>query len=139
MRHRVKKIKFKKGKDATKMVLRKLAVNFIKKGKIRTTLKKAKVLKSIIDKIVSQAKKNKKEWLTKHLVDKKIVTILIEKVAPVFATRKSGFVKIKKLIPRLSDGSQLAELTWVEPVIISETKKAKEKNAKTNPDNKTKK
>lgn len=135
MRHRVKKIKFKKGKDAAKMTARKLINNFLLRGKIKTTLKKAKILKSLIDKVVSQAKKNKKEWLMKKLANEKTVKLLLEKIVPVFKKRESGFTTMKKILPRLSDGSVMATLSWVEPVVISENKKGKEKNAQTNQNN----
>ena len=56
MRHRVKKIKFSKGKDANEMLLKKLLSNFLIQGKITTTQKKAKAVKSGIDRIVSKSK-----------------------------------------------------------------------------------
>ena len=56
MRHRIKKIKFKQGKDANTMMLRKLTVNFIRHGKITTTLHRVKVLKSQIERLVEKMK-----------------------------------------------------------------------------------
>lgn len=139
MRHRVKKIKFKNGKDASKMLVKKLIKNFLKRGKLRTTLKRAKVLRSMIDRIISQAKKDKKELVSKKINDKQLIKIVFEKIVPVFQKRNSGFVKFKKLGYRLSDGSEMVEVTWTEPVIISETKKQKENHAKTDQNNQTKK
>lgn len=139
MRHRVKKIKFKNGKDASKMLVKKLIKNFLKRGKLKTTLKRAKVLRSMIDRIISQAKKDKKELVSKKINDKQLIKIVFEKIVPVFQKRNSGFVKFKKLGYRLSDGSEMVEVTWTEPVIISETKKQKENHAKTDQNNQTKK
>jgi large subunit ribosomal protein L17 len=139
MRHRVKKIKFKNGKDASKMLVKKLVKNFLERGKLKTTLKRAKVLRSVIDRIISQAKKDKKELVGKKINDKQLVKIVFEKIVPVFQKRNSGFVKFKKLGYRLSDGSEMVEVTWTEPVVISEAKKQKEKHAKTDQNNQTKK
>jgi large subunit ribosomal protein L17 len=139
MRHRVKKIKFKNGKDASKMLVKKLIKNFLKRGKLKTTLKRAKILRSMIDRIISQAKKDKRELVNKKINDKKLIKIVFEKIVPVFQKRNSGFVKFKKLGYRLSDGSEMVEMTWTEPIIISETKKQKEKHVKTDQNNQTKK
>jgi large subunit ribosomal protein L17 len=139
MRHRVKKIKFKNGKDASKMLVKKLVKNFLERGKLKTTLKRAKVLRPMIDRIISQAKKDKKELVGKKINDKQLVKIVFEKIVPVFQKRNSGFVKFKKLGYRLSDGSEMVEVTWTEPVVISEAKRQKEKHAKTDQNNQTKK
>ncbi len=68
MRHRVKNIKFKGGYDATRALVKKLAYNFLTRGKIKTTLKKAKVLKSTLEKLVEKMKeeneKNKMFFLS---------------------------------------------------------------------------
>lgn len=120
MRHQVKKIKFKKGQDSTETVRRKLALNFIDHGKIETTVKKAKVLKSLIDQLVYQAKeKNEanKNILLRRLGDPKTVDKLFNLIVPVFSDRNSGFVKLVKTGQRLGDGSEMARVEWVKPVI----------------------
>jgi large subunit ribosomal protein L17 len=140
MRHGVKKIKFKNGKDANKMMVVKLVRNFLNKGKLKITLKRAKVLRSVIDRIVSQAKKGKKELVAKKVNDTKLIGIVFDKIVPVFDKRNSGFVKFKKLGYRLSDGSEMVEVSWAEPIIIiSETQKKTEQHAKTNKNNQNKK
>ena len=59
MNKRIKKIKIRKGKDATESVVRKLVVNFITHGKITTTVKRAKIIRSEIDRLVHKAKDKK--------------------------------------------------------------------------------
>lgn len=132
MRHRVKKNKFKYGKDANKMVIIKLVNSFLKRGEITTTTKKIKLLRSQIDRLVNQAKKNKINYLMRKVNNRKLVNFLINKVIPVFNDRVSGYTTFKKVGVRLSDGSELAKLTWIKPIVISQ-KKVKEKNeTKTN-------
>ncbi len=126
MKHRVKKIKFRKGRDANKMLVKKLIINFVKKGKIKTTIKKGKVLRSVVDRLINLAKENKKHLVLKYINNKKITEFLINKVAPVFSERKTGFTSVKKIGKRLSDGSEMVILSWVKPVVISK----KDKNEK---------
>lgn len=127
MRHRVKKNKFKYGKDANKMVMVKLVINFLKRGEITTTIKKIKLLRSQIDQLVNQAKKKKINYLMRKINNQKLVNFLINKVASVFNDRVSGYTTFKKIAIRLSDGSDLGRLMWIKPIVISE-KKINEKN-----------
>lgn len=135
MRHELKKIKFKFGKDANKMMVRKLLINFIKKGQLTTTIKKIKILRSQIDRIVNQAKTKKINQLLKKINDRKLINFLMEKVVPVFTERKSGYTTFKRVKVRLSDGSELAKLTWVKPIIISKKKVKDDNKAQSNKTN----
>lgn len=131
MRHRVKKIRFKKGRDATKATLRRLALNFIKKGRIKTTWPKIKILKSYIDRLTSKAKKKNqaaKNVLLKELGDKKIINQLFDLIVPHFNNREGGFVKVIRLGRRLGDGAEMGRMEWVEPIMKAKNLKVKEKN-----------
>lgn len=129
MRHQVKKIKIKFGKDANKMLLKKLLRNFLIKGKLTTTLTRAKLLKSLIERIVSRVKnsneKNKK-YVSKYISDKKILNFLFQNVNNVFQDLIGGYVKIIKLGMRSSDGSLMGQVVWTRPVVFEE-KKSKNK------------
>lgn len=125
MRHGYKKIKFRAGKDSTKMLLRKLANNFIKWGKITTTEKRARVLKSYIEKLVKKAKeKNEanKNFLLKALADRKIIKQFFDEADQLTKGRSGGYVKITKLHQRISDGAMLNKLEWTSPVVKVEKK-----------------
>lgn len=128
MRHRIKKIKFKKGRDASKMLLRKLLVNFLTKGKIVTTLKKAKVLKSAVERLVEKSKKfseANKNCLLKILGDCHLVQEQFKTVGTVLKDKIGGYVRVLKLDQRASDGALMAKLEWVYPVILEEKSKKK--------------
>lgn len=123
MRHRVKKIKFSHGRDANRMLVRKLAKNFVTNAKIETTLKKAKVLKSVIDRLVNKAKTEteaNKNYLLKILDDKKLVARLYKEVGSISKSKVSGFVRIIRLGIQRADGSESARLEWTQPVVIEE-------------------
>ncbi|GIW62479.1 MAG: hypothetical protein KatS3mg090_0305 [Patescibacteria group bacterium] len=136
MKHKINKIKIAKGKDHNRAVVRKLVLNFLKHGKIETTLKKAKVLKSTIDSYVSKAKKNTNasyNLLLSKLADKKAVKFLTERVAQKFKDRVGGYVTLKRIGYRKGDSSLIVRLQWVEPIVKSVSKpasKTKDKVAK---------
>ncbi len=131
MRHRVKKIKISKGKDHNRSMVRKLILNFLAHGKIETTLKRAKVLKSEIDRLVSKAVKgteSSRNVILRKLADPVWVKFLQDTVAPVFKDRTGGYVRIKRIGFRKGDNSLMARLEWVEPVVgKNENKKDKKK------------
>lgn len=137
MKHRVKKIKFKHGKDANRMLIKKLLLNFVKKGKIKTTIKKGKVLKSLVDRLINLAKKNKKHLILKYINNKKTAEFLVNKVAPIFSDRMTGFTSIKKMGKRLSDGSEMVILSWIKPVVISNKDGDEKKQTQSNKTNKS--
>ena len=123
MRHRVKKIKFKKGYDANKMLVKKLVINFLERGKITTTVKKAKVLKQAIERLVEKAKENtesNKNYLLHHVTDKKTIKFLFETVGPTLKNTVGGYTRVVRLGLRNSDGAETARLEWAYPIVIEE-------------------
>lgn len=128
MRHGYRKIKFKQGKDANKMLLRKLAINFLAHGKINTTYKRAKTLKTWIEKIVEKSKQEtqaNKNYLLKILTNKKTIKFLFSQVGPLLRDKTGGYVRVVKLQERLSDGSLICRLDWVYPVVVKEVEAVK--------------
>lgn len=126
MRHRVKKIKIKKGQDATQSVLRKLIFNFIEKNRLQTTLKRAKIVRSLLERLINRAKSSSeasKNIIKKYLPQKKSREKLTKIAQEYFKDRVSGFVKVIKIGFRLNDGSQMARVEWVKPVVVEDEKK----------------
>jgi len=133
MKKRSKKISFRFGKDANKMLQRKLVKNFITYGNLTSTEKKIKFLRNNIEKIITYAKKNTqatRNLINRKIHDKKVISILFKNITPVFENKTSGFVKITKLKVRDSDGSKIAKLEWSIPVIIETKSKDEKKTAK---------
>ncbi len=125
MRHNIKKTKFGVGQDAGKMLLRKLAIQFLTGGKVETTEKRIKILKSHIEKIVEKTKEQSeanKNFLLKTLGSVKMLRILFNDIGPVAKKRTGGYVRLIKLPRRISDGSFIARLEWVDPIVIEKKK-----------------
>lgn len=128
MRHRVKKIKFKGGIDAKKMILKKLTINFLTKGKITTTKAKAKALKSFLERVINKVKKEteaNKNWLFKKLGNKQFVKILFKQIGPALKEKTSGYLKQISLGQRISDGAEMLKIEWSAPVVLEKQKNKK--------------
>lgn len=142
MKHRIKKIKVKKGYNANKRTLRHLTYVFIREGKLTTTVKRAKYVKSQIDILVHKAKSAKNSdinQIKKFLPNKEIITYLLEKVVPEYKNIDSGYLNSKIIETRKGDGANLMELKWTKPIdplklkkiILKEKKKSGNKLIKT--------
>ncbi|OGK62213.1 50S ribosomal protein L17 [Candidatus Roizmanbacteria bacterium RIFOXYB2_FULL_38_10] len=130
MKNRGHKIKFRGGKDANKMLMRKLATNFLLKGKMETTKQKAKAAQSIVEKLVTKAKTNSeadRNFMLKHVTIQSMVKILVSQIAPSLTKVSSGYTRIVSMGQRGTDGAQIARLEWVYPVVLETEKKIVEK------------
>lgn len=115
MRHKKKKGKFGREKNARKALFRSLSVNLIRDGKIKTTEAKARVIRPFVEKFVTKAKKG--GLFNRRLVASKIGSAstkkLFDKLAPLYLKRSGGYVRIVKLPKRRSDGSKIAIVEFV--------------------------
>jgi len=121
MRHRVKKIKFKGGHDATRMIVRQLLKNFIQDGKLISSHYRIRALRSEVETLVHKAKRYTeadKNFLKNKLEDKQTIQILHEQIAPLFKERVGGYVRITKMLERSTDNTSMSKLEWVQPVVL---------------------
>lgn len=124
MRHGVKKIKFSNGIDANRALVRKLVVNFFLKGKLTTTLPKAKAIKPVIERLVEKMKVRSEanvNYLTKKLDSKEVMEIAYRDINPVISKINGGYVRIIKLGKRESDAAEVGRIEWVYPIIKQKT------------------
>ncbi len=120
MRHRVKKIKFSDGYDANRALVRKLAVNFFLKGKLTTTLVKAKAMKPVIEKLIEKMKvktESNLNYLRQKLDNNEVIAIAYKDISPVIRKINGGYIRIIKLGKRDSDGAEMGKVEWVYPII----------------------
>lgn len=117
MRHSQKNRKFGRVKKVRTALVRSLANNLIQKEKITTTEAKAKEIRPFVEKIITKAKKD--TLTNRRLViegigqNKKSVQKLFAELGPRFSERRGGYLRIVKLAPRISDGSQMAIIEFV--------------------------
>ena len=120
MRHRVKKIKFSSGIDANRALVRKLAVNFFLKGKLTTTLSKAKAIKPVIERLIEKMKIRTEanvNYLKQKLDNKEVIEMAYKDISPIIAKINGGYVRVVKLGQRESDGAEVGRIEWVYPII----------------------
>jgi len=99
-----------------KALLRSQTVSLVAHGRIETTLTKAKFLQPYFEKMITRAKKpglNTYRELRKDF-NEATVRALMEKWAPLFASRSGGYTRLVKLKPRRSDASSMALVEIVE-------------------------
>ncbi|HZA46908.1 MAG TPA: 50S ribosomal protein L17 [Rubrobacter sp.] len=112
----------KLGRDAAhrKSMLATMAGQVIQHGRIKTTVPRAKEVRSVVDRLITVAKKDdlhSRRQAAAVLKDKSIVRRLFEDIAPDLDDRNSGYTRILKLGPRLGDGAEAVYLELVNHTV----------------------
>lgn len=127
MIHRNKGRKLTRTASHRKALMSNLSVSLIKNKKIRTTLAKAKELRTYIEPMINKSKKaylakdGKPEFgvhlrreINKYLQDKGAVKTLFDEIAPKVSGRNGGYTRVLKMGRRLGDGAELALIELVD-------------------------
>jgi len=110
--------------DHRKAMLRGMVTLLLDKGRIETTLHRAKELKRVTDKMITVGKKNTlaaKRAAFAYITKEEVVKKLFDQIAPSFEGRQGGYTRVLKLGPRRGDGAEMAiiELVNYDPKIKS--------------------
>lgn len=114
MKHRVKSKQFNRDTSSRKALFKNLLRGLFEHGAIKTSEARAKEIKRLADKIVSNAMENTvatRRNLHEIFGRRDVVNTLVEKIAPAMKDRKSGFTTIEKLAPRRGDNTVLYKLS----------------------------
>jgi large subunit ribosomal protein L17 len=108
--------------------------SLIEHERIRTTLHKAKELRPLAEKMITQGKRDSlhaRRLVRRWVEDRTLIKKLFDDIAPRFAERPGGYTRIVKLGPRLGDAAEMAILELVEKgeTAVEEPKKAKGKKS----------
>ena len=118
MRHHKKGRAFSRVDKVKIALIRSLARSLIEKGKITTSEAKAKELRPFIEKLVTRAKSDSifsRRLIKGRLGDSaKATEKMFKTIAPRFKTRAGGYTRITKLPPRISDGSKMAVIEFLD-------------------------
>ena len=132
MRHKKKGRKLGRKVGNRKALLMNLACQLITHKKIKTTDPKAKELRSFIEPLVTQAKKNNlhsRRLVIKKIPKKNIVRMLFEEIAPVFSERPGGYTRITKLGNRDNDRAPVSVIEFVESIETTLTESSESKKS----------
>lgn len=116
MIHQKKGKKFGRKRGQKKAFLKGLVGNLIKKGKITTTVIRAKEVRTQTEKLLSLAKKQNTASLRILIsrIGKTPAQKLFYETAPKYSDRKGGYIKVIKLSKkRKGDASQMAVVEFV--------------------------
>lgn len=117
MRHRIKDKKFNRDSNNRKALFKNLVRSLVETGAIVTTEAKAKETKRISDKLIGKAKIDTiatRRRLHRFFGSRDVVNTLVERIAPEFTDRISGFTRIVKLGVRRGDNSSMVKLSLVK-------------------------
>lgn len=136
MRHGVKNKKLGVNAQHKRAILRSLATSILGKGLeteqsdryVRTTLHKAKLARSVVDRLVTYAKKgdlSARREAARFVRDPKVLQGLFDVIGPRYAARNGGYTRVLKLGPnRPGDAAEMALIGLVEDEIVAKAKKS---------------
>jgi len=116
MRHQKRIKSLDRNNEARKALLRNLATSVIFYEKVKTTKAKAKVVKPMIEKIITIAKKNdlnSRRKLLETLYHKKAVKKALEVLGPRYKEKKGGYTRIINLGRRQGDGAEIVQIEFI--------------------------
>ena len=86
------------------------------KGKIETTVYRAKEVRSMAEKMITLAKENtlhNKRLALAFITKEEVVKKLFDEIAPKYAEKNGGYTRITKLGPRRGDAAEMAIIELV--------------------------
>ena len=117
MRHRVSGYKLGRKTGSRKALYRILVNECIKRGKIRTTMAKAKAVQPKIEKLITLGRKgslNDRKKAYSFVNNIEVTNELFNVIGKKFEQRDSGFTRITKLGVRKGDSSHMVELAILD-------------------------
>src|SRR5689334_7337468 len=110
-----------------RLMLANLAQSLFKHGRITTTQTKAKRLRPLAEKLITQAKHDdlaSRRRVRKVIHERDTFVSLFEEIAPRFANRDGGYTRIVKTGPRKGDAAPMAIIELVEELAVAAPAKA---------------
>lgn len=117
MRHEVAGKKLSKNSSQRKALFKSLINSLIIHEAIKTTETKAKVIRILAEKLITQGKTGTlqaRRAIEAFLQNKMVVKKIVDELGPLFKGRSGGFTKIVRLGQRAGDGAMIVRLELVE-------------------------
>lgn len=116
MRHSCRVPQLGKPADQRRALLRSLATEVIRHGRITTTKIRAKAVQSEVEKMITLAKNGSlasRRQALGYLFDKKLVHSLFEKVKDRYSDRQGGYTRVLRTVRRRGDNAEMAIIELV--------------------------
>jgi len=130
MRHRIAYKRLGRNSSLRRATIRDLAKSVLLRQSIKTTERKAKEARKLVDRLITWGKRgdlSAKRLAYSVLCDHNLVSLLFNDIAPRFKDRNGGYTRVIKWIARRGDNAQEAILELTELKIKEKVKKAKAK------------
>ncbi len=117
MRHGFKGRRFARSVSHRKSMFANLSVSLIEHEQIVTTLEKAKDLRPIVEKLVTLGKRgdlHARRQVIAQIGNENVVKRLFDVVAPRYASRNGGYLRIMKAGFRRGDNAAMAVIEFVD-------------------------
>jgi len=98
------------------LMLRNMATDLLRHGRIETTIAKAKEARRVTEKMITLGKRedlHAKRQALAYLTDETVVKQLFDEIGPKYAERNGGYTRIMKKGPRRGDNSEMAIIELV--------------------------
>ncbi|NER20216.1 MAG: 50S ribosomal protein L17 [Symploca sp. SIO1C2] len=116
MRHRCRVPQLGKPADQRRALLRNLATEVIRHGRITTTKVRAKAVQSEVERMITLAKNGSlasRRRAMGYLYDKQLVHSLFEGVGERYSDRNGGYTRILRTVRRRGDNAEMAIIELV--------------------------
>ena len=116
MRHRRRVPQLGQPADQRKALLRALATELIRHGRITTTKIRAKAVQSEVERIITLAKDGSlaaRRRAMGYIYDKQLVHALFEQVKDRYSNRNGGYTRILRTVPRRGDNAEMSIIELV--------------------------
>jgi len=116
MRHRRRVPKLGKPADQRRALLRSLATELIRHGRITTTKTRAKAVRSQVEKMITLAKDGSlasRRQALGYIYDKQLVHALFEGVNDHYGNRNGGYTRVLRTLRRRGDNAEMAIIELV--------------------------
>ncbi len=123
MKHSVFGKKLSRTKNERRRLLQGLVRDLILRGKIVTTITKAKAVRPLVEKLITKAKRGDRTAFRaadQVIADRFITAQLFADAKTRFTSRNSGFTRVVKLGQRAGDGAEEVVLEFVDQKVVTD-------------------
>ncbi len=117
MNHKIATRHFGRTANQRKALLRGLVSSLFEHQRIETTLAKAKAIKGIAEELVTFGKRgdlHSKRMVLSYIPNRMVVSKLFSEIAPRFADKNGGYLRIVQTRQRVNDRAPMAIIEFVD-------------------------
>ena len=117
MRHKVAGRHFSRTANQRKALLRGLVSSLFEHQRIETTVARAKAIKGIAEQLVTFGKRgdlHAKRMVLSYIPNRAVVAKLFSEIAPRFADRNGGYLRIVQTRQRVNDRAPMAIIEFID-------------------------